>query len=147
MWNQGGLTSPFTTIPKWYINGVSLDIEDKLTYLGTILGENGGKEHGIPRTRVRVPVEIHVFHISSTVKTIVEQHIFTFWAPGAGIKSPGVNSQTALHLFNVGVSSTLTYGCASIYINKSQLVNLTYKTVSWLEMSNTYYSSHESLRN
>ena len=45
---------------------------------------------------------------------------------GAGIKSPGVNPQTALHLFNVRVSSTLTYGCASIciYINKSQLVNL-----------------------
>ena len=42
---QGGLTSPFTTIPRWYINGVSLDIEDKLTYLGSILGENGGKEH------------------------------------------------------------------------------------------------------
>ena len=56
----------------------------------------------------------------NTVKTVVEQHIIT---PGAGIKSPGVNHQTALHLFNVGVSSTLTYGCASIYINKSQLVN------------------------
>ena len=27
--------------------------------------------------------------------------------------SPGVNPQTALHLFNVGVSSTLTYGFAS----------------------------------
>ena len=123
---QGGLTSPFTTIPRWYINGVSLDIEDKLTDLGSILGENGGKEH---------------------CENLVEQHIITFWAPGAGIKSPGVNPQTALHLFNVGVSSTLTYGCASVYINKSQLVNLTYKTVSWLEMSNTYYSSHESLRN
>ena len=59
----------------------------------------------------------------NTVKTVVEQHIVTFWAPGAGIKSPGVNPQTALHLFVVGVSSTLTYGCASIYI-KSQLVNL-----------------------
>ena len=43
---------------------------------------------------------------------------------GAGIKSPGVIPQTALYLFNVRVSSTLTYGCASIYINKSQLVNL-----------------------
>ena len=41
-----------------------------------------------------------------------------------GFKSPGVNAHTALHLFNVGVSSTLTYGCASIYINKSHLVNL-----------------------
>ena len=60
----------------------------------------------------------------NTVKTVVELHIVTFWAPGAGIKSPGVNPQTALHLFNVGLSSTLTYGCASIYINKSQLVNL-----------------------
>ena len=39
--------NPFTTIPRWYINGVSLDIEDKLTYLGSILGENGGKEQHI----------------------------------------------------------------------------------------------------
>ena len=48
---KGGLTSPFTTIPRWYINGVSLDIEDKLTYLGSILGENGGKEHCENRCR------------------------------------------------------------------------------------------------
>ena len=48
---QGGLTSPFTTIPRWYINGVSFDIEDKLTYLGSILGENGGKEHCENRCR------------------------------------------------------------------------------------------------
>ena len=34
--------NPFTTKPRWYINGVSLDIEDKLTYLGSILGGNGG---------------------------------------------------------------------------------------------------------
>ena len=46
--------NPFTTIPRWYINGVSLHIEDMLTYLGSILRENGGKE----------------------------QHIVTFWAPG-----------------------------------------------------------------
>ena len=79
--------NPFTTIPRWYINGVSLDIEDKLNYLGSILGENGGKE----------------------------QHIVTFWVPGfRNFMYPGVNPQTALHLFNVGVSSTLTYGCASI---------------------------------
>ena len=45
--------NPFTTIPMWYINGVSLDIEDMLTYLGSILGENGGKVY-----------------------------IVTFWAPG-----------------------------------------------------------------
>ena len=47
-----------------------------------------------------------------------------FGLQGAGIKSLGVNPQTALHLFNVRVSNTLTYGCASIYSNKSQLVNL-----------------------
>ena len=35
--------NPVTTVPRWYINGVSLDIEDKFTYLGSILGENGGK--------------------------------------------------------------------------------------------------------
>ena len=92
--------NPFTTIPRWYINGVSLDIEDILVQFWE-------------KTEAK-----------NTVKTVVEQHIVTFWAPGAGIKSSGVNPQTALHLFNVGVSSTLTYGCASIYINKSQLVNL-----------------------
>ena len=57
--------NPFKTIPRWYItciNGVSLDIEDKLTYLGSILGENVGKEH-----------------------------CENCWAPGAGINSPGVN--------------------------------------------------------
>ena len=43
--------NPFTAIPRWYINGVSLDIEDKLTYLGLILGENGGKEHCENRCR------------------------------------------------------------------------------------------------
>ena len=51
---QGGLASPFTTIPRWYItciNGVLLDIEDKLTYLRSILGENRGKEHCENRCR------------------------------------------------------------------------------------------------
>ena len=87
-----------------YINGVSLDIEDKLTYLGSILGLNGGKKHCENHCRAA--------------------HCSFYGIQGAGIKSSGVNPQTALHLFNVGVSSTLTYGCASIYINKSQLVNL-----------------------
>ena len=44
-----------------------------------------------------------------------------FGLQGAGIKSPGVNPQTALHLFNVGVSSTLTCGCASIYIKLTSI--------------------------
>ena len=113
-------------------------------YLGGILMES----HLI--LKISSPILVQFWEkteAKNTVKTIVEQHIVTFWAPGAGIKSPGVNPQTALHLLNVGVSSTLTYGCASIYINKSQLVYLTYKTVSWLETSNTCYSSHESLRN
>ena len=43
--------NPFMTIPRWYINGVLLDIEDKLTYLGSILGENGGKKYGEIRCR------------------------------------------------------------------------------------------------
>ena len=94
----------FTTIPRWYINGVSLDIEDKLTYLGSILGVNGGKKHCENRCRAA--------------------HGSFYGLQGTRMKSPGVYAQTALHLFNVGVSSTLTYGCASIYINKSQLVNL-----------------------
>ena len=95
--------NPFTTISRWYINGVSLDIEDKLTYLGSILGGNGGKKHCENRCRA--------------------EHRSFYGLHLAGIKSPGVNPQTALHLFNVGVSSTLTR-CTSIYINTSQLVNL-----------------------
>ena len=96
--------NPFMAIPRWYINGVSLAIEDILTYLGSILGVNGGKKHCENRYRA--------------------EHRPFYGLQGAGIKSPSVNPQTALHLFNVGVSSTLTYGCASIYINKSQIVNL-----------------------
>ena len=96
--------NPFTTIIRWYINGVSLDTEDKLTYLGSILGGNGGKKHCENRCRAA--------------------HRSFYDLQGAGIKSPGVNPQTALHLFNVEVSSTLTYRCASIYIIKSPLVNL-----------------------
>ena len=38
-------------LSRWYINGVSVDIEDKLTYLGSILGENGDKEHCENRCR------------------------------------------------------------------------------------------------
>ena len=60
----------------------------------------------------------------NTVKTCRAAHRSFYGLQGAGIKSSGINPQTALHLFNVGVSSTLTYGCASIYINKSQLSNL-----------------------
>ena len=109
-------------------------------YLGGILMES----HLI--LKIRSPILDQFWEkmeTTNTVKTVAEQHIVTFWAPGAGIKSPGVNPQTALYLFNVRVSSTLTYGCASIYINKSQLVNLDKyqvrrnKTVPWLEMSNT----------
>ena len=94
--------NPFATIIRWYINGVSLDIEDKLTYLGSILGGNRGKKHCENHCRA-------------------EHHSF-YGLQGARIKSPGVNPQTALHLFNVGVSSTLTR-CASIY-TLIKLVNL-----------------------
>ena len=69
--------NPFTTIPRWYNNGVSLDIEDKLTYLGSTLGENGGKEHCENRCRAA--------------------HRSFYGLQGAGIKSPGVNPRTALH--------------------------------------------------
>ena len=85
--------NPFTKIPRCYINAVSLDTEDKLTYLGSIMEENGGKKHCENRCRAA--------------------HRSFYGLQGAGIKSPGVNPQRALHLFNVGVSSTLTYGCAS----------------------------------
>ena len=39
--------NPFTTILtcSWYIIGVVLNIEHKVTYLSSILGVNGGKEH------------------------------------------------------------------------------------------------------
>ena len=90
-------------------------------YLGGILMES----HLILKISSPILVQFwEKMETKNTAKTIVEQHILTFWAPGAGIKSPGVNPQTVLYLFNVRVSSTLTYGCASIYINKSQLVNL-----------------------
>ena len=85
--------NPFTTITRWYINGVSLDIEDKLTYLGSTLEENGGKEHCENHCRAA--------HRS-------------FYGPqGTGIKCKSWNTtelkQPYIIMFNVGISSTLTY--------------------------------------
>ena len=76
----------------------------KLTYLGSILGENGGKEHCKNRCRAA--------------------HRSFYGLQGAGIMYHGVNPKNSPSSVHVGVSSTLTYGCASIYMNKSQLVNL-----------------------
>ena len=73
--------NPFTTIPRWYFNGVSLDIEDKLTYLGSILGENGGKEHCENHCRTAH----HYFlgsrgqELSLLVQTLKQPYICSMW--------------------------------------------------------------------
>ena len=35
--------NPFTETPQWYMDGASLNIVDKITYLGTILGDSKGQ--------------------------------------------------------------------------------------------------------
>ena len=37
--------NPFTTLPKWSINSVNLDVKNSIKYLGSVLCESGGKEH------------------------------------------------------------------------------------------------------
>ena len=95
--NHGLRFNPHKTI--CHIMGQTLSRQ----YLGGILMES----HLI--LKISSPILVQFWkktEAKNTVKTIVEQHIVTFWAPGAGIKFPGVNPQTALYLFSVGVSST-----------------------------------------
>ena len=94
----------FTSTPQWNLNGVPLPIRNNLMYLGISLGDSNGQGH--VNTRV-----------SKARKSF-------YWLQGPGLNPAGVSPETGVHIYTTAVQSTLTYGCASVNISKSNLKQL-----------------------
>ena len=87
----------FTSTPEWYLNGASLSLSDSLTYLGTCLGDQRGQEHVAKRSQK------------------ANKAFYTL--QGAGLNTFCVSPETASHVYQTAVRSSLTYGCAAINIS------------------------------
>ena len=96
--------NPFSVMPKWYINGTVLNIAQNITYLGSVIGDMNGTAHCNSRTRSA-------------------QRSF-YALQGAGIKFPGVDPETSLNIYNLGVRSVLVYGCSSVFITRTNFQSL-----------------------
>ena len=92
---------PFTSTPQWFINDTRLKVVDKLTYLGTTIGDMKGHEQA--NMRIRAGNKAY------------------YSLQGAGLNAYGVTPQTALHIYNTAVRTCLTYGCAAINISPKYL--------------------------
>ena len=96
--------NPFTETPQWYMDGVSLNIVDKITYLGTILGDSKGQG----QTTQRIQAANRAFYSLQ----------------GAGLNCCGVSPHTAIHIYSTAVRSCLTYGCSAVNISKTKIKEL-----------------------
>ena len=98
--------NPFTTLPKWNINGVTLPVEDNIKYLGAILDQSDGLTHAQQRTSKG------------------NQAFYSL--QGAGLYPYCIRSNSAFHIYGTAVRSGLVYGCESIYMymNKKSLTLL-----------------------
>jgi hypothetical protein len=92
--------APFVTAPRWYINEYDLQIQDNLTYLGAILGNQSGS-----------------LHINNRISACRKSY---FALQRAGLCKEGLDIQTAMFVFSVTCMSALTYACDAIYLNKGQ---------------------------
>ena len=91
--------NPFTSTPEWYLNGALLSLSDSLTYLGTCLGDQRGQE--------------------DVAKQKANKAFYTL--QGAGLNTLCVSPETASHVYQTAVRSSLTYGCAAINISDRNL--------------------------
>ena len=91
--------NPFISIPQGFIKGTSLVTTKTVTYLGTVFGDKTGKAHCENRCRA-----------ASCCFYALQR---------AGIMFPGVCPSVALDLYNIGVRSSLIYGCVSMFMTKS----------------------------
>ena len=72
-------SNPFTTVPKWSIDNVSIKLQDNLNYLGAKFSKQGGAAHCDERAH---------------------KAINAFYAlQGAGVKYPGVCAPIAFELY------------------------------------------------
>lgn len=96
--------NPFTTVPKWNINGSQLDLVDGTKYLGTVLGDLNGREHSDRRFRA-------------------SNRAF-YSLQSAGLSKDGVSPKTAVHIYSTAVRPVLTFGCAAIEMTAGNLKRL-----------------------
>ena len=86
------------------LDGEKLNLRDSLTYLGAEISHQGGATH----TQERVSRARRDFYSLQ----------------GAELRWNGVSPYTSKEILNTGVNSVLTYGCASLSINKPNLSDL-----------------------
>ena len=96
--------NPFTTSPKWHLNGEQLPVRDSIVYLGTVIGDRNGEKHTESRLR-------------KATKSF-------YSLQGCGLNAHGVSPNTGLHIYNTAVRSTLTYGCSAVHISGKYLKKL-----------------------
>ena len=96
--------SPFTSPPKWHINDVSLEISNSVKYLGTLLNNTNGKDHTESRIRA------------------ANRSFYTL--QGAGVCMNGLSPFVSAHVYNIAIRSGLLYGCNSLYLSKSNLLDI-----------------------
>ena len=80
----------FISQPKWTIDSVVLSMEENVTCLGTILGNNSGRK----RVDSRVTCGLSYYYSLQC----------------AGMFKSGLAPKTAFHLYNAGVKSVLLFG-------------------------------------
>ena len=96
--------NPFTTLPKWNINSVNLDVKNSIKYLGSVLCQSGGNEH-----------------VNSRICS-AKRSFYTL--QGAGLCNDGLSPEASVYLYSSVIRSSLIYGCDSIWINKSNMIKL-----------------------
>ena len=96
--------NPFVRPPEWNLDGEKLNLRESITYLGAEISHQGGATH----TQERVSRARRAFYSLQ----------------GAGLRWNGVSPYTSKENFSTGVNSVLTYGCASLSMNKSNLSDL-----------------------
>ena len=96
--------NPFTTSPKWHLNGEQLPVRDSIVYLGTVIGDRNGEKHTESRLR-------------KATKSF-------YSLQGCGLNAHGVSPNTGLHIYNTAVRSTMTYGCSAVHISGKYLKKL-----------------------
>ena len=97
-------SNPFTTVPKWSIDNVSIKLQDNLNYLGAKLSKQGGAAHCDERAH---------------------KAINAFYAlQGAGVKYPGIRAPIALELYCSAVRSVLEYGNSATCVNRTNMIKL-----------------------
>ena len=96
--------NPFTTSPKWHLNGEKLPVRDSIVYLGTVIGDRNGEKHTESRLR-------------KATKSF-------YSLQGCGLNAHGVSPNTGLHIYNTAVRSTMTYVCSAVHISGKYLKKL-----------------------